>query len=159
MIIRTCSATTCSTSCKMLSYKWPHPCWDTAWGTWELWSSFQNLTQVWWETLGPTSKSPHGSLESWPPQGSEAWEESMLTHDQCRLSSGHSSIHDCLTGGDWLFLLCHQMVLEFSDFGSTSKHTFEWRGIDWVTKKSHFYSGRPKDTKYRVGKAKPLDLR
>lgn len=107
----------------------------------------------------PYNESLHRGLESWPPRGSAAWEESTLTHGQCRLSRGHSSICDCLTGGDWLFLLCHQMVLEFSDFGSTSKHAFEWREIDWVTKKSQFYPGRPEDAKYGAGKAKPLDLR
>ena len=86
----------------------------------------------------PYTESLHGGLVSWPPQGSAAWEESMLTHGQCRLGRCHSSICDCLTGGDWPFLLCHQMVLKFSDFGSTSKRTFEWREIDWVTKKSQF---------------------
>lgn len=137
----------CGTNCKMLSIRSPHPCWDTAWGHMRTLVMLAKSDTSLVRNLTPYTESLHRGLESWPPQGSAAWEGSMLTHGQCRLSCGHSSICDCLTGGDWLFLLCHQMVLEFSDFGSTSKHTTEWRGIDWVTKKGHFFPGRPKNAK------------
>lgn len=123
------------TSCWMLSNKWPHPCWDETWGHRKTLVMLAKFDTSFVKIPMLYSESLPRSLESWSPQGRAACGGSMLTHSQGRLSCGHLSLHDCLTGGDWLFLLCHQDV---TGILSTWKHMFECRRIDWVPQKRQF---------------------
>lgn len=128
-------------------------------GTWVFWSCLQ----IWYEFSG----KPY-TLQWITAQRSGV----LATSGQCSLGGEHADTWPMQAQPRslfylwlpdrwwWLFLLCHQMVLEFSDFGSTSKHAFEWREIDWVTKKSQFaHLAGQRMQNMELGKAKPLDLR
>lgn len=109
----------------MLTNKCPHSCWDTAWGHTRTFVMLMKSDPSLVGNLVPYTESPHRSLESQSPQGNAGWEGHILTHSQGRPSCGHSPVYDCLIGGDWLFLLCHHILLEFS-------HCFYIKACIWM---------------------------
>lgn len=99
--------------------------------TWGLWPCLWNLPIL----VRNTQSIRNHCTEGWSPGHPRSVQSEKETADAWPAWAQLQAFFDLrpLTGGDWLFLPCHQMLLEFWEFGSTSNSPFEWGGTDWVT--------------------------